>query len=411
MRNKVVRWFAGVALTCGALPAMAQEPPKAAPKELPKVTEVAGAPAPIWAPVTGVYMEPQNTHAPRFYAGAEYLMWWIKSAPVVPLVTTGTGTPPTPPTGAPLNDSAGVLGSGNATVVLGGSDIDFGMFSGGRFTVGGWNCDGSLGLEASGFFLAQQSQRSSVGSDAAGNPLLTIPFLNAAGQETAAILTVPANIFGFVLAGTATLEARSELWGAEANGMFNLRQTSTSRLDGLIGFRYASLEESLRFGFASTLSVGGTPLNTFTTNDQYDTRSQFYGAQLGLRYHQDLGKFFVDVTGKIALGTNENIATVNGSSTDNTGTSAKGFFVPGAAVGSQSRHDFSVMPEVTAALGMHITQNLSASVGYNFMYWSNVVRPGDQIDRQGNAVQSNTALFNTTDFWAQGINFGAQYKY
>ena len=54
--------------------------------------------------------------------------------------------------------------------------------------------------------------------------------------------------------------------------------------------------------------------------------------------------------------------------------------------------------------------------GYNFMYWSNVVRPGDQIDRNINPnlapVFGGTAggvgaaaparLNRETDFWAHG---------
>ena len=33
--------------------------------------------------------------APHFYAGAEYLLWWVKGAPLsVPLVSTGPSSPP-----------------------------------------------------------------------------------------------------------------------------------------------------------------------------------------------------------------------------------------------------------------------------------------------------------------------------
>ena len=31
-------------------------------------------------------------------------------------------------------------------------------------------------------------------------------------------------------------------------------------------------------------------------------------------------------------------------------------------------------------LGYWLTDNLRAYVGYNFLYWTNVIRPGDQID-------------------------------
>ena len=59
------------------------------------------------------------------------------------------------------------------------------------------------------------------------------------------------------------------------------------------------------------------------------------------------------------------------------------------------------------------------------MYWSNVVRPGSQINLSninlsqsqslGNGVLSGIAspspLFNRTDFWAQGLNFGVEFRF
>jgi hypothetical protein len=60
------------------------------------------------------------------------------------------------------------------------------------------------------------------------------------------------------------------------------------------------------------------------------------------------------------------------------------------------------------------------------MYWSQVVRPGSQIDRNINLSQSvilgNTngiltgpaspmPLFNRTDFWAQGLSVGFELRF
>jgi hypothetical protein len=64
-------------------------------------------------------------------------------------------------------------------------------------------------------------------------------------------------------------------------------------------------------------------------------------------------------------------------------------------------------------------------VGYSFLYLSSVVRPGDQIDRVLNvtripnfvpgAVPSGPLrpmpLIHDTDFWAQGINFGVEFRF
>jgi hypothetical protein len=39
-----------------------------------------------------------------------------------------------------------------------------------------------------------------------------------------------------------------------------------------------------------------------------------------------------------------------------------------------------VVPEVGVKVGYQVTPHLRAQVGYDFLYWSDVVRPGSQID-------------------------------
>ena len=63
-------------------------------------------------------------------------------------------------------------------------------------------------------------------------------------------------------------------------------------------------------------------------------------------------------------------------------------------------------------------------IGYDFMYWSQVVRPGSQVDRNINLSQSSvfgsgalmgpaspSAVINHTDFWAQGITLGLEFQF
>lgn len=85
-----------------------------------------------------------------------------------------------------------------------------------------------------------------------------------------------------------------------------------------------------------------------------------------------------------------------------------------------------MVPEATLNLGANVTRNLTAFVGYNFLYANHVLRPGNQIDRQVNPDQvpgfgGTTGVFagparpqpllNDSDFWAQGINFGLLLRY
>src|SRR4051794_20088600 len=76
------------------------------------------------------------------------------------------------------------------------------------------------------------------------------------------------------------------------------------------------------------------------------------------------------------------------------------------------------------ATGVWLTDRLRATAGYTFQYVSDVVRPGDQIDRGINPVQAPAItgvpnapltgparpapLINSTDFWAHGVNFGLE---
>ena len=61
-------------------------------------------------------------------------------------------------------------------------------------------------------------------------------------------------------------------------------------------------------------------------------------------------------------------------------------------------------------------------VGYSLIYWSNVVRPGDQIDLNVNpdllppamdnpGMLSPTFAMNDSAFWAQGINLGLDWRW
>jgi hypothetical protein len=84
------------------------------------------------------------------------------------------------------------------------------------------------------------------------------------------------------------------------------------------------------------------------------------------------------------------------------------------------RDEFAVIPEGQLTLRYCLTQNLEVSFGYTVIYFSDVVRPADQIDlrvdpRQITDPDNASAIpafdFVTSDFWLQGINAGLEYKF
>ena len=94
-------------------------------------------------------------------------------------------------------------------------------------------------------------------------------------------------------------------------------------------------------------------------------------------------------------------------------------------IGNHHHDEFSAVPEVEAKIGYHVTDHISVSVGYNFLYWTDVIRPGDQVNRNVDVTQVPTfstfnpqsqaiqpaVLLKQTDFWAQGLEFGVEFRY
>lgn len=88
---------------------------------------------------------------------------------------------------------------------------------------------------------------------------------------------------------------------------------------------------------------------------------------------------------------------------------------------------FAVVPEVGLNIGVRITSWAAVVAGYTFLYTNSVIRPGNQINRTINQSQSTTYTedpaarlrgpaqpsfkFNSSDFWAQGINEGLVFRF
>jgi hypothetical protein len=347
---------------------------------------------------------------------AEYLLWWIKSGPTPPLVTTGPAS------------SFGVLGQ-PGTQILFGHALDYGGSSGGRFSTGLWFCDcQTLGLDASVFFLGASSVNFLAASDSMGSPVLSRPFTGAiTGQQTVEQVAFPAE-----QAGSVSVHSASRLLGAETNLRWNpccLQGTGccggTWRVGLLAGFRYLRLKEDL--GITEDFTDLGAIVTRHQLTDSFDTRNNFYGGQLGAILEMKRGCWSLDLRAKVALGTTNQRVNISGSELDtslNTGQQVSfnsGLLALPSNIGSFSRNVFSVVPEVGLNLGYQVCPNLRVFVGYNFIYWNNVARPGGQIDTVLNTTQQSGGTlvgparpafaFHNTDFAAHGVNFGLELRY
>ncbi|MFL5245726.1 MAG: BBP7 family outer membrane beta-barrel protein [Gemmataceae bacterium] len=353
----------------------------------------------------------------RFWISAEYLYWAIKEDRVPPLITTGPATFP-----------VGFLGNPGTVILFGGGDLERGGdFSGGRVTSGFWLDDcRTCGIEGSAFFLADRTSEFNF-----NNPVLARPFtnLNAGGVPFSEFAGFPG-----ISAGNIHITNPSKFWGAETNIRKSLCCGCDYRVDLLVGARYLDLEESIGIVETSQVLPGGPfPAqagSTFVTSDLFGTRNQFYGGQIGVDGNWHRGSWVLDVRAKVAVGTNHEVINIAGNQVGigpaGNSISTGGLLALSSNIGRSSRDRFAVVPEGAINLGYQVGPHLQVFMGYTYLYWSNVVRPGDQIDTGldinripnfGGLVGTPIAAarpavtFKDRDFWAQGVNFGVELRW
>lgn len=449
MSKGLLAWT--VVLLAGAGSAFAQSP-------VAQDGAIATAPAPAVASVDGYHLNPADCAGPfdecaQTWMRGEYLVWWTKASPnPTPMVTSVAAG--TPNGGTPI---PGAIGGAGTSVVMGGEDIDLGARLGARFTLGHWlNPSQTVGLEANYFFLQSSEVTQTVTSAGGpGSPILHVPFFDVTGSFTGGtpgqsalpnvlgtLFAVPGGLNGpFV--SRDVLSLRSESQGAELNGIFNLSKNGRVRIDGLAGFRYVNLYEQLDFSTA-TATVPPQTSVTYDTLDQFHTTNNFYGGQLGLRMEVSpdngtggaLGGLCFRGTAKLALGDMSEGAMVKGGTLTNLGNPlltspaefVGGIFAQPSNIGYYDHQQFAVVPEVDLNIGYAVFTWLRIYLGYDFLFISDVARPGNQISpninmygsglvhASGIAPPANNPVaptfgFNQSSFWAQGLNVGFEARF
>lgn len=349
------------------------------------------------------------------YVQVEYLLWWLQTGTIPVLASTSN------------NGGFGFLNNPGSTAILGPGRFGPSLMDGMRIRAGTWFHGGGTGLDASFFFLGRRNTGFAVGSDT--TPIITRPFFapnpGVAGE------------FGEQVAypgqstGSLAVESNTSLWGADINLLNCVCRTCDSRSNWFLGFRHLNMQEGLRI--TENLIAGPMapqPLGTsIVVQDSFQTRNRFYGAQLGWGVGRTRGRFDIDGRVSVALGSTHQELEIAGFQAitppgGQTATYSGGLLATGPNLGTFSRNRFSVVPEFTMNLGYLFSPNFRAYVGYNLIYWSNVIRPGEQIDRtvdltyipNGPAVPFSgqvrpQPLFRSSDMWVQGIQFGAEFRW
>jgi hypothetical protein len=330
------------------------------------------------------------------WVGVDYLLWFVQGSRVsVPLVTSGVRT----------NDPGGVLGDTGTRVLLGNQSFNDGSYNGVRLRAGVDLPDSGIGVEAMGFVLNQQRASNRLPSPTTNPDILSIPVRNI-DLDTEAVLRVrdPGRVEGQV-----DFSLRTNFSGAEANLGYAVNACVVDW--AYVGYRYLNLTEALSMttNFL-TLTPGLTPfLGNFQPagtagqiTDSFATRNDFNGGQFGLVKRVAYRNVSLDLRGSVAFGDTRQRLAVQGSSgigtrvgdtTTITQSAPGGIFTQTSNIGTYTTNQFSVVPEVGGTVYVRLLDGVLGFVGYNYLLWTNVLRPGQQIDR---GLELGQVPFSTT---------------
>jgi hypothetical protein len=328
------------------------------------------------------------------------------------------------PPGTPRAE-AGVIGAPGTTVIFGGNHVNQDLRIGGRITAGMWlDCQQTIGLEAYYFQLNTLATGVTAGSpDIIGRPFFDI----SKGRPNAQLVSFPG-----ILNGEAPASASSGgLVGAGLLARCNLCCGCNCRLDCLAGYRFLYLSDRVTIGedlLSTDVAEVAAPLGTrILITDQFSTQNTFHGLDLGLAGTRWWDKWMLQSQARIAVGDSHEVADVFGATT----TIHPGFApttLPGGIlalpsnIGRHTRDAIAFVPEFDLRLGYQVTPNLRVYAGYTFLFWSQVLRAGDQIDTvvnpgllppqiPGTAPLRPAFNFNGTSVWSQGISLGLALRF
>ena len=241
-----------------------------------------------------------------------------------------------------------------------------------------------------------------------------------------------------VVAGSVHVDANTSLWSIGPRLRVNLScekfpgcnpcdpcSLGGYRLDLLVGYRYAQLEDYVQVR-ENLATVDSANPAYFDIRDRFDSTNDFNGADLGFLWEGYRGPWSLEFIGRVGIGNTNQEVTISGSTTatqnGNTVTDPGALLALESNIGNYSRNEFTVIPEVSLSLGYALSPRSRFLVGYTFFYWNKVARAGNQIDLNVNEdlippVQPTNGdavpafAFTDTSFWAQGLSLGFDYRW
>jgi hypothetical protein len=204
---------------------------------------------------------------------------------------------------------------------------------------------------------------------------------------------------------------------ADVNYRRTLYCETDTRLDALVGYRYAHLGDRLDL-YGKRLGPGGEIVRF---RDQVEAANDFHGGQVGLAGEYRSGDWYVGGTGTVAFGTVFTETDLRGQFRVNGTVIPSGFYARPGVAGVREQSRFAVMPVVKLSVGRQLGEHARVFVGYQFQYLNNLTRGGDVLDPTPSVLATDPLQLvqpplprrdaTTSDLWVQSVNLGLELRY
>lgn len=363
---------------------------------------------PQYCPPHGGYWNCPSPEDPCFQCRPN--LWWIK-ADLLLGFRKGRGYPPLVTTDPANEDplTSGVLpdatvlydGDSENTQMRAGLDLEFGTYLN--------DCQ-NIGFGGRYFFFGDDEGNFSTNSGV--NAIVAVPFFSIAQGANSSLLLAHPDIGGIARSGAVDIRASNEIYGFDVTAKILYCRNECGRVDFVTGWHTSSVNDFFRM----TMQSGGEDLgadNDSVLIDEFNTENQFNGVILGVLTEHQIGCMTLRGKARVSVGNMRQVVNINGSTSIGgvlDPTQPGGLFSSESNIGTYSQDQFCAVTEAGLSIGYYISPRTQFTVGYNLMYWSNVVRPGEQIDTVvddlNNPPTRPTFQFNTTSFWVQSVTLG-----
>jgi hypothetical protein len=136
---------------------------------------------------------------------------------------------------------------------------------------------------------------------------------------------------------------------------------------------------------AVTTQSGASAGDQSFKRDDFLADNEFHGGEIGVRFRFTQRNFWFDGLAMLAIGGNDRTVTIDGETTTIPAgmaaqTDAGGLLTSNETnIGRYSDSEAQVIPEFRIGIGVILTPNWIARVGYNVIVWSDVARAAGQL--------------------------------